>query len=92
MWKYKKGAASGFSALALFTLCIIAGNLMFFAAQEFEVIEKLGTIESALVSSCFTLGAVVLYFVIARNLVRQGVKKEKGRWHWGKNKYSENQQ
>lgn len=86
MWKYKKGAAEGFSALMLFILCIIAGNLIFFAAQEYGMIEKMGLIESALISSCFTLGAVVLYFIIARNLVSQGAKKEKKRWHWGKQK------
>ena len=90
-WKYKKGAASGLSAMLLFILCIIAGNLIFFAAQEFGLIENLGTIESALVSTTFTLGATILYFVLAHNLVGQGVKKEKGGWHWGKKKSPENQ-
>lgn len=80
-WKYKKGAASGFSAMMLFILCIIAGNLIFFAAQEFGLIEDMGTIMSALVSTTFTLGAVILYFILARNLVGQGVRKEKKGWH-----------
>lgn len=92
LFKYKKGAAEGFSAMMLFILCIIAGNLIFFVSQEFGWIEDMGTIKSALVSTCFTLGAVVLYFILARNLVGQGVRKEKKKWHWGKKKYPESQQ
>lgn len=77
--KYKKGSATGFTAIILLGICIIVSEVGLFFLRYIGIITVDDWLVLAFLSAFASIIGYLLYYIVARNLVMQGYQQGVGR-------------
>jgi len=73
---HKKGEATGLTAYVLFGILLSFGALLKFILTSTKLIPTGDLVQECILYLTFTGGFVLMYYVITRNLINQGAKKQ----------------